>query len=164
VTIPGFRPSGHHLSRLTLAFVVMLGVVTSSPLFAQAKPKAPPVEQALITLENAWNDALVKSDVVALGRMLAEDYTFTDLDGTMLTKAQELGMLKSGEDVITSAVSTNMKVRVYVNAAVVTGHITLKEKLKGKDVSGSYAFTDTWVNKSGTWECVATHSSRLAQK
>jgi len=161
---PGSRPAGYHLSALTLAIFVVLGVATSSTVFGQAKPKGSPVEEAVIKLENSWNEALVKRDMGTLGRIFTDDYIFTDPDGMMLTKSQVLGMLKSGEDVVTSAVSTDMKVRVYGNAAVVTGRYTAKEQLKGKDISGTYAFTDTWVKWSGSWRCVATHGSRLAQK
>jgi ketosteroid isomerase-like protein len=163
MTFPGFRPAVY-LSALTLAMVIVLGVGVSSTVFGQAKPKGLPVEQALIKLENDWNDASMKRDVVMLGRILADDYIFTDPDGVMFTKAQNLEMLKSGDDVVTSAVATDMKVRVYGNAAIVTGLNTVKEQLKGKDISGTYAYTDTWVKRPGSWVCVATHASRLAQK
>jgi ketosteroid isomerase-like protein len=159
-----FQSTGQRWLALTLMMVLILGVCASPQLFGQAKQKASPDEQALVKLENAWNDASVKADVVALGRIFADDYSFTDPEGMMWTKAQVLGMLKSGEDVVSSAVSTDMKVRVYGNAAVVTGTYTAKEQLKGKDISGAYRYTDTWVKKSGRWVCVATHSSKLAQK
>jgi ketosteroid isomerase-like protein len=164
MTFSGLRPAGYRLSALTVAIAIVLGVAASSPVFGQAKASGSPVELALIKLENDWNDASVKRDVAVLGRILADDYSFTDSDGMMLTRAQMLGMLKSGEDVVTSAVSTDMKVRVYGNAAVVTGRYTAKEQLKGKDISGTSAFTDTWVKRPGGWVCVATHGSRLAQK
>jgi len=164
MTFPGFRAAGFQRSAMTFAIVVVLGVAASSTVFGQAKPKGSQVEQALIKLENDWNDASVKRDLVVLGRILADDYVFTDTDGVIWTKAQGLEMLKSGEDVVTSAVATDMKVRVYGSAAVVTGRNTVKEQVKGKDISGTYAYTDTWVNRSGSWVCVATHSSRLAHK
>jgi ketosteroid isomerase-like protein len=164
MTFPGIRRAGNSVSALTFAIVLVLGVAPTSPVFGQAKPEDSLVEQALIKLENDWNDATVKKDVVVLGNVLADDYIFTDPEGVMFTKAQELAMLKSGEDVVTSAVSTDMKVRVYGNAAVVTGHYAAKEQLKGKDISATYAFTDTWVKRPGAWVCVATHASRLAQK
>jgi hypothetical protein len=164
MTFPGMRRAGNNVSAFTFAIVLALGVAPTSPVFGQAKPKDSLVEQALIKLENDWNDATVKRDVVVLGTVLADDYIFTDPEGVMFTKVQELAMLKSGEDVVTSAVSTDMKVRVYGNAAVVTGHYAAKEQLKGKDISATYAFTDTWVKRPGAWVCVATHASRLAQK
>jgi ketosteroid isomerase-like protein len=164
MSFPGLRIAGYHLSALILAIGVVLGVAASSQVFGQANPKGSPVEQVLIKLENDWNDASMKRDVVVLGRILADDYIFTDPDGVMFTRAQNLEMLKSGDDVVTSAVATDMKVRVYGNAAIVTGRNTVKEQLKGKDISGTYAYTDTWVKRPGSWVCVATHASRLAQK
>ena len=72
--------------------------------------------------------------------------------------------MKSGEDVVTSAAADDMKVRVYGNAAVVTGRYTVKEQFKGTDLSGPYRFTDTFIKRAGRWQCVATHSSKIAQK
>jgi ketosteroid isomerase-like protein len=164
MTFPEFRPAGYYMSAVTLAMVIVLGVAISATVFGQAKPKGSPVEQALIKLENDWNDASMKRDVALLGRLLADDYIFTDPDGVMFTKAQNLEMLKSGDDVVTSAVASDMKVRVYGNAAIVTGLNAVKEQLKGKDISGTYAYTDTWVKRPGSWVCVATHASRLAPK
>ena len=69
MTFPGARPAGYHLAALTLAIVVVLGAATSSTVFGQAKPKGSAVEQTLIKLENDWNDAAMKRDVVALGHL-----------------------------------------------------------------------------------------------
>jgi ketosteroid isomerase-like protein len=61
-------------------------------------------------------------------------------------------------------VSDDMKVRIYGDAAVVTGRNTTKETLNGKDTSGQERWTDTWIKKAGRWQCVATHSSNIVQK
>ena len=122
------------------------------------------VEQELITLEQQWGDALVKPDLAFLDRILAEDYLFTSPEGEVLTKAQMVAGLKSGEDVVSSVVNLDMKVRVYEDAAVVTGHSIYRETVKGKDISGEYRWTDTWIKKGGRWQCVADHASRVAQK
>ena len=58
----------------------------------------------------------------------------------------------------------DMKARVYGDAAVVTGRNTSKETLKGKDISGLYRWTDTWIKEAGRWQCVATHASMIVQK
>jgi ketosteroid isomerase-like protein len=129
-----------------------------------AQQKSGGAEQELLKLEQEWGDALVKPDVAFLDRILADDYTSTDPEGAVWTKAQSLGMLKSGEDVITSAVTHEMKARVYGDAAVVNGLSTFKETLKGKDISSTFRWTDTWIKKAGRWQCVAGHGSRVAAK
>ena len=122
------------------------------------------MEQELIRLENEWADAWVKSNIAFFDRSEADDYTYTACEGSVWTKLQDLALLKSGEDVITSWVLSEMKVRVYGDAAVVTGRATIKETYKGKDMSRQERWTDTWVKRAGRWQCVAGHSSEIAQK
>ena len=122
------------------------------------------VEQELIKLEKELADAWVKRNVAFFDRVIADDFTWTAPYGIVSTKAQSLATLKSGEDVVTSWVVDEMKVRVYGDAAVATGRSTIKETYKGEDVSGQYRWTDTWVKRAGRWQCVAGHSSEIAQK
>jgi len=146
------------VSLAALAFAVAVQAQTP----AQTETRS--VEQELIKLENEWAEAWVKQDVAFFERIEADDYTYTACEGSVWTKAQDLALLKSGQDVITSWVLANMKVRVYGDAAVVTGRATVKETYKGKDVSRQERWTDTWVKRAGRWQCVAGHSSEIAQK
>jgi ketosteroid isomerase-like protein len=142
--------------------VLVLAVAVQAQTLAQTKSGG--VEQELIKLENEWANAWVKSDVAFFDGIEADDYTYTACEGSVWTKAQDLALLKSGEDVITSWVLADMKVRVYGDAAAVTGRATIKETYKGKDVSRQERWTDTWVKRAGRWQCVAGHSSEIAQK
>ena len=129
------------------------------------KTQTESAEQELIRLENNWNDAIVKHDWAFFDQILAEDYISTNFDGSVGTKADFLKFLKSGESVMDSSTVDDMKVRIYGDAAVVTGRFTtVKELYQGKDLSGRYRLTDTWVKRAGRWQCVAEHVSRIAQK
>jgi ketosteroid isomerase-like protein len=147
---------------------VVLGLAVACQAFAQAKPAAPApsasVEKELIKLENDWNDAMVKRDMAALNRVMADDWTIIDPDGVIETKAEYLASIKSGETVLTSAVGDQWNVRVYGDAAVVLDRWTTKGQYKGMDVSGQYRYTDTWVKKAGRWQCVATAGSKIRKK
>jgi len=129
-----------------------------------AKTQTESVEQELLKLEQDWSNADLKDDWAVINQILAEDYILTDSNGNVWTKAQCLSLGKSGEDEIMSLASDDLKVRVYGDAAVVMQRLTMKEIFKGRDVSGQYRTTDTWVKLSGRWQCVATHSSRIAQR
>jgi ketosteroid isomerase-like protein len=133
-------------------------------LLALAQTQTESVEQELIKLENEWADAWVKRDAASFDRIIADDYTWTSPWGDVWTKAQDLALVKSGEAVIKSWVLADMKVRVYGDTAVVTGRNTIKETYKGEDVSGQNRWTHTWVKRAGRWQCVAAHSSEIAQK
>ena len=149
------------MKRIGIAVCVVVLVFGVGSL---AQQKSGSVEQELMKLEQDWTNANVKADVAFLDRILADDWTAADQDGTVYNKTQFLTSMKSGEDVISSLVTDDMKVRVYGDTAVVTGRNTGKETLKGKDISGQYRWTDTWVKKAGRWQCVASHWSKIAGK
>jgi ketosteroid isomerase-like protein len=144
-----------------IAISVIVLVLTVS---ASAQPKSESVEQELIELENEWADAWIKSDVAFHDRIMADDYTWTSPWGEVFTKSRNLVLVKSGDAVITSWVLAEMKVRIYGDAAVVSGCDTIKETYKGEDISSQNRWTHTWVKRSGRWQCVAGHSSEIAQK
>jgi ketosteroid isomerase-like protein len=52
-------------------------------------------------------------------------------------------------------------VRVFGDAAVVTGRITIKGTYKGQSIDGSYRYTDVFARKGGQWLCVASQSTML---
>jgi ketosteroid isomerase-like protein len=122
------------------------------------------VEQELITLEHGWAEAGVKKDSAFFDRILADDFTGTDSEGNVATKAQYLAEMKSGEYVLASFVQDDIKVRIYGDAAVVTGRATVKGQYKGEEAGGQYQWTDTFIKRDGRWQCVASHSSQIAQK
>jgi ketosteroid isomerase-like protein len=99
--------------------------------------------------------ALLKRDTAAFARIFAEDAVVFTPDGSPNTKAQLLAALKSGDLVIESSQISDMKVRAYGDAAVVTYITTDKGKFKGQDISGRYRWTDIFVRRAGTWQIVA---------
>jgi ketosteroid isomerase-like protein len=146
-----------------IAFVVSVAALVFG-VAVLAKAQTGTVEQELIKLENEWADAWVKSDVAFFERIMSDDYTFTSPWSGVVNKADFLAFMKSGDRVFASYMLADMKVRVYGEAAVVTGRNALKETYKGEDVSSQNRWTHTWVNFAGRWQCVAAHSSRIAQK
>jgi len=121
-------------------------------------------EQELIKLEKEWGDAEVRRDVAFFDRILSDDYMFTDPEGIVWTKAQYIANLKSGDLMVISSVLDETKVNIYGDSAVCFGRASGRAQLKGKDISSQYRFTDTWVKRAGRWQCVADHSSVIAQK
>jgi ketosteroid isomerase-like protein len=131
----------------------------------QTSTETASVEQELITLEKRWNDSWVKRDPAFLDRILADDYIGTRSDGSVFSKAQEIADMKYSENVVAYIKSDDFRVRVYGDAAVVAFRFTTKEQNKeSKDISGQYRTTDTWVQRAGRWQCVASHGSEIAQK
>ena len=128
---------------------------------APAWPEATNLEQELINLENAWNEALVNGKSQALDALLADICICTLPDGSTLTKAEMQLTLRSSESAVVSAKTDDIKVWVYSNTAIVIARCTVKESVRGEVVTRSYRFTHTWVREGRTWRCVASHDSKL---
>ena len=120
------------------------------------------VKDALVQVEHQWGDALLKRDAAAWSRFLADDWVLTYSDGTLVTKPMALADLKEGALKIESFQLDDVKVRVYGDAAVVTGRITEKSKFQDKDTSGVRRFTDVFVKREGRWQAVASHESDIS--
>ena len=62
-----------------------------------------------------------------------------------------------------SVVANETKVRVFsAELAVVTGLYTATFRHPvGKESSGRYRYTDVWVLRAGSWQCVATQETQV---
>ena len=118
-------------------------------------------KDALIEVEHAWGNALLKRDVAGFGRCLADEWVLITSDGSRVTKAVALADLKSGALKIDAFRLDDVTVRLYGNTAVVRGLITETSKLRDKDTSGKSRFTDVFVKRDGRWQAVASHESNL---
>src|SRR5436309_3280441 len=103
------------MRRSTIVLVAILA------LFATVAAQQRNPEQELLQLERDWGTANLKKDVALLNRILSEDFTAVNIRGKAETKAETLSNLGDKTSTITSWVDSNMKVRLYGDAAVVTG-------------------------------------------
>jgi hypothetical protein len=156
------------MKRFMLLIVFML--FASCLVFGQAKPKqaATPAGQnialEITALENAWNEAGQKHDFSWFDKYLADSYSGTDEDSKVSDKAMIISDVKNKVSKIETVSNENVKVQTYGDTAVATGVYVVKGTYKGKDASGKYPWTDTWVKLNGRWQCVAGHNSKLPSK
>jgi ketosteroid isomerase-like protein len=124
------------------------------------------VESKIKTLESNWEAALLTHDTSAIEKMVADDFIGTSSSGKQGNKATLLAEAKRDTNTYTSAVSSDMSVRIYApNVAVVTGLAKESGKTKsGKAFSHTYRFTDTWVERNGEWQCVAAQAMALPKQ
>lgn len=142
----------------TLGALVLAASTLVSAQAPEARTALPPTqdtEAVLMKMERDAAAALVKKDLAGFGGVFSEDAVFTGPDGAVQTKAQLLADIKSGSLVIDASEISDMKVRVFGEAAVVTYTTTDKGKHKGRDISGRYRWTDMFVRRGGKWQIVA---------
>jgi len=119
-------------------------------------------KEAILKLEHEWETAIVKRDIATVEAQEADDYIAIHADGVMQTKKEENGELRSGDVIITFAKMSDIKVRVYGDAAADTGKLSLKGKTKGKEWAVDLRFTDVWVKRDGRWQCVSSQGTTIA--
>lgn len=122
------------------------------------------MEQELLKLENEFARAVASNDADALDRLLADDWIIVEPDGGMIGKAQFLGVIRSGALSHESMESTELRIRVYGNTAVVTGVTTSKGKFMGQDFTSCERATDIFVKQADRWRCVFTQLTRFTKK
>jgi len=144
---------------VAVSITVLAFGATAQPR-TQAPPQSEGVEQELIKLEHDWLRAFFTKDAAFSDRFLAVDYLGTDEHGNFRNKAQEIEEIKAGEHLSTSGAQDNIKVRVFGDAAVVTGRNIMKGVFDGKPYSSPYLWTDTFIKRDGRWQCVASHMSK----
>jgi len=110
------------------------------------------VEQQLIRLDREWGAASSSGDTKALNRLLAANYTYTDFDGRVGTKAEMLRDVKSNHaNKMESLEASDYKVQVYGNTAVMT-HLTTAASGDSKVQLQSM---HVWAKRGASWQVVA---------
>jgi hypothetical protein len=146
--------------RLTFWVVLLMSALSAGRNPAE---KSTVEESKLIALENAWNQAQLHHDNKALNELVSDQFVYTDYDGTVMNKAEFLADIKDPSYRASLITNQNMKVFPYQNAAIVIGTYHTKGTYKGKAFEHWGRFTDTWILRDGTWQCVASHTN-LIQK
>jgi ketosteroid isomerase-like protein len=139
-----------------------MGTFASAVVFvflAMQPAEGDPVRQ-LTELQQQLARAWVTGDRVAIERIIAPEWTVTGPDGQVSTRADVLrDVFETRTHRIRSLTVDDVRVRVFGDAAVVTG------RTRGRGESGNtpydveIRFTDMFVRREGQWQAVASHAS-----
>jgi peptidylprolyl isomerase len=153
--------------------IALLVLVAASPIFAQTKNSVPGqersrnpriiVESELKKLEREWFDAVVKGDSETLKRILADDFSALNDDGTFINKAKMIEMLQAGLIKLDEIKTDEFNLRLYGNTAVVTGRATY---IRDQKPLGQSGHIETWVKRASPvgkprWQAVSWVSMRI---
>jgi hypothetical protein len=118
------------------------------------------VVTAISNLENDAVKADLAGDTAFYQKVLVEDWTRGDSDGTFYTKADLLKLMGDTKNFKTNSEElSELKVRVYGNTAVATYKDTYDILIKGEHRAHTIIATDTFVKMGGEWKQVASHGS-----
>ncbi len=143
----------------------MIGSVVLALLLAvgQAAPADTAAEQAVRAADAKRIQATVANDLQALDKLLGDDLTYTHSSGVMEGKTQILDKLRSGATRYHTIAPSDVQVRVYADAAVMTGRAAINVTVDGRTSDLQLRFTSVYARRGGGWQFVAWQSTRIQQ-
>ena len=105
--------------------------------------------------------ATIRADVAALAAMMTDDLTYTHSSGVTETRTEFLQALSSGKYVYRTIEPRRRRVRVFGDAAVVSGPCHIVIEPGGKRTEIDLYFTELYVKKNGRWRMALWQSTRL---
>ena len=136
------------------------------------KIDAAAIEAEIIKLEREWADAFKTGDADAARRVMADDITIINPDGSASSKAEEVQAIQDKLVTIESWEILEPKVTVLdANNAFVSGRGVIKNgksrdarSKKVVDISGEYRFLDVYARRNGgKWQAVASQTTAISK-
>src|SRR5207253_3786435 len=149
-----------------LCAIILL--IAASIGFAQTKnsegTSANSVEQQIINLERERLKAFAHADKVAFESLVTDDLTITHGYGEVLTKAQEMAVMRPStpERPLPALSVEDPKVRVYGDAAVMTGSLVETNRDARRELV--LGFTNTYIKQKEQWRMVAGQLTTLSRE
>jgi hypothetical protein len=138
-----------------LKYSTLLLVIASCAAIWAADPADLVREAAL-----GWTQAAVKQDSAALQRFLAGDLQYAHAGGQLQTKEQYIAAVTNGPARYESFTFSDMKIRFYGNAAVLTAYCDVK--MVGQD-SFRVRTLQVYAENNGQWQMTAHQSTRMGR-
>ncbi|WP_394839643.1 nuclear transport factor 2 family protein [Pendulispora rubella] len=117
----------------------------------------------LIALDKAMQKSVVDRDAKAFANFLTDDYTLVSGSGRIYDKAAVVAEMSSPDVRYDVNESSDWRVRVTDNTALVIAILHSKGIDHGKPFDQRIRFTDTWIRRGekGAWRNIAGHASKL---
>lgn len=147
--------------KLLLLATLMTCVVTGSALGQQARQEKA-LEQTIRKLELEESEAVVRSDVAALEKLWAEDFTVNNPNNQISRGRKEvLERVRSGLIKYSSFVREIESVGFYRDMVIVMGLevVTPIGNAPGAGQTLRRRFTNIWMKRKGHWLLAARHAN-----
>ena len=132
------------------AWIITIGAATASG----------DADREIRALEIAHNSAIARGDVSRVDDLTSDDFTLITPRGFLFNKREMLRGLADGAFSYEYRQIYDLKIRVYGDAAVVTGRSVHTVQEKGRDCSDANRYTRVYVREQGRWRVVAWQTTR----
>jgi hypothetical protein len=127
-----------------------------------ATPRKPNAKSAVTALAKQYGAAYLARDARALDKILDDEWTLITAGcADEVYKPGQLRDLRSGALKVDKIRDSQVRVRVYGDAAVVTGRRVSTVTYKGRDVSDVTRFSQFYALGEKGWRCVSTQVTSI---
>ena len=105
--------------------------------------------------EQTLQSAVLAGDVLTLHQLIDDDLLFTGPDGSVLSKEDDLGFHRSGEQRITALDFQNQHIRAMGAMVSVSVLAHVAGVFKGNAFEWRFRYLRIWHRSSGKWRVVA---------
>lgn len=137
-------------------FAIVLALVFSQGADPTVVRELEEIEQRLAA---TWQ----KGDCAAWGAMLAPEWSVIHITGDVIRKTQALETCKAPRDGTERVTIDDVVVRVFGDAAVVTGR-TVASSGGAQPATLTLRFTDVFIRRAGHWQVVASHATQVPSR
>jgi Domain of unknown function (DUF4440) len=152
-----------------IVLIVAACAVVCAQTNAQHAPRDNRVVEEIKRLDRLWIiEAYSSKDLKDFDRIVAADFLITGSNGKILNKAEKRANVvadytEPAPDAIFKIADESTQVRVFDKTAISTGYIIENYTYKGNKINDRVYFTNTYLNRDGHWQVVASHFTRIKQ-
>ncbi|HTT19700.1 MAG TPA: nuclear transport factor 2 family protein [Candidatus Sulfotelmatobacter sp.] len=147
-----------------LTFGLVLALVAFVSQTGKGSPSNPQADtRELERLEKVWNEAHERGDADTLESLWSDDLEVDVPRMPVMNKADLLNFARSGRMKLLRYATSDIRIRIYGDTAVVNGRLQRTRQINGKEISDDWRFTKVYVRQAQRWRVVSFHASEAAQ-
>jgi ketosteroid isomerase-like protein len=142
--------------------VLIACALVASPHAAKAQGETGPTAASALAADDDLTKAIRKNNGEGIARWLDKDWAVVSTTGGMGEGPSTFpDGIKSGVLTRTTFETSEPRVRVFDNVALVTTKVKTSGVLAGKPFDVQERQTDVWLWKGGGWKCILTHETKI---
>jgi ketosteroid isomerase-like protein len=152
--------------RIIILVILIVASCALAPAQQVQQPKLTKAEEEVRKLERQWLDAYEQNNSEAMERIVADDFTITFPNGAIQTKPQLMTQIKAPRPAGQPRMrffTEDVQSRTYGDTVILMGRVVAEYERDGKTVKEQSRYTDTYVQRKGRWQVVASHLSNVAE-
>ena len=119
-------------------------------------------ETLLMSIYSQYSNSYLNCDIETLSSILADEWSLVTADcGGEDNKIGQLRALENGVLQVEKIEDSDVKIKLYDTAALITGRRKSSVMYNGNDVSDFTHFSQFYALQKGQWQCVRTHITSI---